>query len=492
MNTNPVFQKKIKNRPQQYILLTGSTGLVGRYLLRDLFIEGRQIAVIARPAKRLTVEQRIETIMQMWEEQLGNALPRPVVFEGEVSEPGLGLKDEDLNWIKSNCSELIHNAAVLQFYGTGFESEPWRTNLAGTENVLKLAKQCDIRNLHYVSTAYVCGERIEEVSESDLECGQEFRNDYERSKFEAEKLVRAADCFDQKTIYRPAVIVGDSRTGYTSTYHGLYLYLRLLATLVPQQKKDENGVLLTPIQLPMSGDEPRNLVPVDWVSAVITHGVQTPAAQNRTFHLVPEECSTARDVIDACYEYFNSYGVEYCGANFDRGATNEFAQMFFDNARVYESYETSDPKFNNENVKKFMGHLPCPAIDKKAIIRFMKFGEADNWGKRKMPQPEVGRWFSNELDSVIAGARQISVDDFLISGERSLSIGLDIHGPGGGQWKLTASNESCEISQGLPVTEHHLVKMNDVDVSQLVNGNGNCTASAWARKFQSVLASKKS
>jgi len=195
----------------------------------------------------------------------------------------------------------------------GRKQEPWRTNLGGTENVLEFAAATSIAHLHYVSTAYVCGVRDTVVMESELDVDQTFRNDYESSKFDAEKLVAAAEHFETKTIYRPAVIVGDSQTGFTSTYHGMFLYLRLLSTLIPLQQKDENGIYQTPIKLPMNGDEPRNLVPVDWVSSVICHLVKTKSAHGRTFHLVPDECSTTRMFVDACCEYFNSGGVEYMG-----------------------------------------------------------------------------------------------------------------------------------------------------------------------------------
>ena len=164
-----------------------------------------------------------------------------------------------------------------------------------------------------MSTAYVCGNQDQPVAESQLDAGQTFRNNYEQSKFEAEQLVRAAEGFQSKTVYRPAVIVGDSQTGYTSTYHGLFLYLRLMAMLVPTQQRDENGIIKTPIKLPYNGDEPRNLVPIDWVSRAISHLVCTPEAHGRTYHLTPDECTCPKEVIEACYEYFHSDGVEFCG-----------------------------------------------------------------------------------------------------------------------------------------------------------------------------------
>ena len=149
----------------------------------------------------------------------------PIILEGDVCKSDLGLGPEDVLWIRNHCDRIIHSAAVLQFEGSDMDEEPWRTNLGGTQNVLHLSRLTGISHFHYVSTAYVCGQRDSLVYEHELETGQEFRNDYERSKFECEKLVEAATHFATTTIYRPAVIVGDSQTGFTSTYHGLFLYL---------------------------------------------------------------------------------------------------------------------------------------------------------------------------------------------------------------------------------------------------------------------------
>ena len=124
----------------------------------------------------------------------------------------------------------------MKFHGASKQEEPWLTNCGGTENVLAFSKLSGVRHFHYVSTAYVCGERDDVVFENQLDENQKFRNDYERSKFESETMVHAADCFETTTVYRPGVIVGDSETGYTSMYHGLFLYLRLIAMLVPGTK----------------------------------------------------------------------------------------------------------------------------------------------------------------------------------------------------------------------------------------------------------------
>jgi thioester reductase-like protein len=381
------YLKPSKSGPREYFLVTGVTGLLGNYLLKDLLLRGKKLAVLARGNKYASAEQRIEEVMRRWESHLKRSLPRPVVLTGDVCEANFGLSDQELNWALTHCDQILHSAAVLQFNGYGINEEPWRTNFGGTRNALKLAEDCGIEHFQYVSTAYVCGKRAGRVLESELDCGQQFRNEYEKSKFESEKLIRQAGHLKTVTVYRPAVIVGDSQTGFTTTFHGLFLYLRLIATLVPTQKRNQQGIIETPIRLPMDGDEPRNLVPVDWVSQVIASLVDQPGAEGQTFHLSPDHCLTARHVIEYCYEYFNSCGVEFAGPQADRVPNSDFAARFFENSTIYQSYETSDPQFDTTNLKKFAGQIACPRIDKEMIHRFIEFGQANRWGKLRPKLP---------------------------------------------------------------------------------------------------------
>ncbi|MEZ6104696.1 MAG: SDR family oxidoreductase [Pirellulaceae bacterium] len=282
----------------RYTLLTGATGLVGHYLMRDLLLAGERLAVAVRDSKQAKGFERIDDILKFWEDELLDAIASASGSDGCITAKHCGLSSQELAWLRANCGRVLHNAAVLTFEGPDRSREPWVTNVGGTQNILNLCREVGITDLHYVSTAYVCGEQSGVVMESQLDVGQDFRNDYERSKFEAEKLVRDCAWIEPPTIYRPAVISGDSRTGYTSSYHGLYLYLRLMATLVPRQPVDEDGYRHTPIRLPMSGSEPRNVVPVEWVSAVMCRLLNREDARGKTFHLAPELGITARRVVE--------------------------------------------------------------------------------------------------------------------------------------------------------------------------------------------------
>ena len=369
---------------ENYALLTGATGLVGQYLMRDLLASGTHLAVLVRPKKNDPPEVRVERILQHWESELGHSLPRPVVLSGDVAEPNLGFSDTACQWIERHCDRMIHKAAILKFHSPGNRvSEPWRTNFHGTAHALDLAKRCHIQSLHYVSTAYVCGNRNDRILETDFDDSHGFRNEYERTKFEAEKLVRAADHIDSLTVYRPVVLSGDSQTGFTSTYHGLYVYLRLFSMFVPEQSRDEHGRILTPVKVPLQGDEPRNVVPVDWVSNVFCELFGNPEAHGRTYHMAPDRCLTPSEVIEACYDYFNSHGVEFCGDDIpDDHRHPEFAERIFDNIAIYQQYESNDPQFDTANLKRF-ANIACPPIDATTIHRYLDFGNADNWGKRR-------------------------------------------------------------------------------------------------------------
>jgi thioester reductase-like protein len=368
-----------------HLLLTGSTGLLGRYLVRDLLTRGVKLALLVRGSKKETAQERIEAILQFWERQSGKRLARPVLIEGDIRKPLLGIENANVEWVRENCHAVMHSAASLKFLADG-SGEPGLTNIDGTRNMLSLCEAASVRQLHYVSTAYVCGLRQGTIFEHELDCGQVFRNDYEASKLQAETMVRSAKYLDQLTVYRPAVIAGDSQTGYTNTYHGIYLYLRLMALLVPRQPMGLNGMRQTKLRLPMTGNERRNVVPVDWVSRVMAELVLNPAAHGHTFHLAPDECLTPKQIIDAGYSYFNSTGIEYVGyQEIDPATYNAFEAEMLPGFAMYNNYESTDAKLDCTNLKRFASEIPCPKIDETMLHTYIRYGEEDRWGKRKTP-----------------------------------------------------------------------------------------------------------
>jgi thioester reductase-like protein len=425
-----------------YHLLTGATGLLGRYLLRNMLLDDLPVAVVIRPSRRAKVQQRVEEVMGHWDQQAGRALPRPVVLEGDISEPGLGLDARSTAWVAANCSHVLHNAASLTFQSEGPEGEPWLSNVAGTRNVLGLCRTTGIRQFHHVSTAYVCGLRTGRVLESELDVGQQFGNDYEQTKVQAEKMVREADFLDRYTIFRPSIIVGDSQTGYTTTFHGFYTPLQLAHAAAKQgittAEESANSDLLSWVK--MTGNDRKNLVPVDWVAAVTSFVVAHDEHHGRTYHLTapnPTPVRVMREVIERCMQEFAE--PQAPKAIKDPKAHAEMLGMFMagfvEQMKVYQAYWRDDPKFDVTNTMSAVPHLPCPVVDRELLMRTAAYAIRANfgWPRPEPAQPEfdVHRF----LEPLVQAGQRVSRSE----GTEG-ALGLQVNGPGGGQWNLVVRN----------------------------------------------------
>ncbi|MEZ6096411.1 MAG: SDR family oxidoreductase [Pirellulaceae bacterium] len=421
---------------QGYVLLTGATGLLGQYLLNDLLTAGWRVAVVVRSSRRLNALERVEAIIQRWESERGELMSRPVVLEGDVSKNQLGLNAEDIRWCEDNVTSVIHNAAVVQFEAHDRTQEPWTTNCNGTQFAIDFAKEIGVEDFHYVSTAYVSGRREGVILEGEFDCGQAFRNAYEESKFQAEQLVRQQ--VPGATIYRPSIIAGDSQTGFTASYHGLMWYLRFLDVLVPQQPKDASGRFHTAINLPVQGSEPHNIVTVDFVSTAIASLFARRDARGKTFHLATEHPTTYRQIIEYCYDIFNSAGVTY-GSEKPSQQPSGFAETFFEQSKVYHDYAVCNATFDLSNLKSFLPGLSSPKIDETMVRQFMEFGRADKWGKRREQKPEVPAETVDHLRQFISR---------LMLNENQI-LGVDVCGPGGGQWTARNQNGHIQLTRGI-------------------------------------------
>ena len=414
-----------------YHLLTGATGLLGSYLLRDFLVAGLRVAVLVRSNKLETARQRIEAIMTRWDKLEGRTLPRPVILEGDLSNDRFGLGGQQLRWVSDHCFSIVQNAASVTYYGSHPDEEPWRTNVGGTRNALEFCRRTGIRQYHHVSTAYVCGKRDGLVYEGELDEGQELNTDYERSKLEGEKLIRAASHIDTPTIYRAAIIIGDSRTGHTSTFHGFYVPLKLVHTMFKHIMLDDFQV--SPLQeaIKIEGSERKNLVPVDWISNVMTHVITRPELHAQTYHLAPENPVTVNVMRDSMVQGFLLFSDLSASADNGNGTwsfdQDEFVRYFRDQMSIYESYWKDDPEFDLTNTKRAAPHLPCPDVNGEMLIRLCKYAIGSNFG---WPRPTP---IQIECDVQRHLERLFSTPHFPPA---LPAVGLQVNGPGGGQWEI--------------------------------------------------------
>jgi thioester reductase-like protein len=419
---------------RQAVLLTGATGMLGQYLLRDLLLADRAVAVLGRPSPQGSAEERLAEIVALWSQSLGRTLPTPVVLAGDLATDALALTAADRRWLGQHCRAVIHSAANLSFRETT-SGEPWRTNVAGTESLLALCRDAGVREWHQVSTAFVCGRRAGFIAEEDDDPIPSFHNAYEESKFQAERLIRRTPGI-RATIYRPSVIVGDSRTGHTSSFNGLYRFLELAIRLASRSLADgEPG-----FRLPLNGDEMWNLVPADWVSRAIVGLLARSPWHGRTFHLVSPAPVSTRFIRDVGAEILDLPGVGFRRPARE-GSVGRLEQLFADGIREYWPYLGGNPTFSCENTRAALPDLPPPIIDRAMLERLIRFAVANRWGR--------GRRQASELDARDPNAhppagcaeyieqvfpRQARQSNLAREAGLDLVIGLDIQGPGGGQW----------------------------------------------------------
>ena len=374
-----------------YYLLTGASGLLGSYVLRDCFLAGHHMAVLVRPTETQSARERVDVSLANWEERTGQVLPRPVVLEGDLCRPDAGLTASDLHWVANHCRAVIHGAASLIFFGPDRQKEPWLTNVEGTRRVLDLCGRCGIREFHHVSTAYVCGLREGPILETEIDLGQQMGNDYERSKLEAEKLVRSAALLQPPTIYRPSIIVGDSQTGYTSAFHGFYAMVKLAHTLASQIVHRSTTAEMVFQAFNLKGHEQKDYVPVDWVSAVITHLLGRPEHHGKTYHLTAAEPTPVALWSRAIQDAVRRYSRMADPSDSSRRDARWFEEMFLGQAEIYRSYWRDDPRFDRTHTATAAPHLPCPVVDYDMLLQMAEYAIRTNFGRRpQAPRPRDG------------------------------------------------------------------------------------------------------
>jgi thioester reductase-like protein len=260
------------------LFFTGYPGFLGSELLPRLLrrdSEARAVCIVQPKFAALATERMLASPFAS----------RIRLVEGDITQPRLGLREP-----VRDVAEVYHLAAVYDLMVP--RALGLRVNVEGTRNVLDFAAASPaLRRVHYISTCYVSGSYPGLFREDDLEKGQTFNNFYEETKYLAEVEVRRRMRGGlPATIYRPAVVVGDSTTGATQKFDGPYFVIQWLL------RQPRIAIL------PVAGRPSRyrfNVVPRNFIVDAIEALSARADSLGRTYHLADPEPLTVDETINA-------------------------------------------------------------------------------------------------------------------------------------------------------------------------------------------------
>lgn len=363
----------------QAVLITGATGFVGMELLaRHLERSDRHVIAPVRAADDRAAADRIDGVLrELFGASAGRYGERVEAVAADLTAPGLGLPQRRLEEIAERVDHIIHSAASVSFSLPIDEARA--INVDGTRRLLQLAELArergGLERYCHVSTAYVSGTHAGRFREDELDVGQQFRNTYEQSKFEAEQLVRAHGELPT-TILRPSIVVGDRRSGWTAAFNVLYWPLRAFA----------RGLYSAVPAIPSA---PVDVVSIDYVADAIYDLCMGPGGVGEAYHLTAgAHASSIAELAELASRYFHRPPPRVLApaefASFAETATGvrrsalEESQVLFPYFAIRTVFDDTRARARLEPA----GIRVSPLAD--YLERLLDFATRTRWGKRPL------------------------------------------------------------------------------------------------------------
>jgi thioester reductase-like protein len=344
-------------------------------------LPGQQIACLVRASNQADADRRVAELLDRARPAPlpADARARVTAIPGDLSADRLGLDPARWERLAASAVRVIHCGATVNWALPLDEARA--VNVEGTRRVIELAAAAAragaLERFDYVSTCNVCGRRAGLVPEDDLDDSYGFFNAYEQSKLEAERLVRSSGL--PFATFRLSMVVGDSRTGYASTFKVMYWPLKMLA----------RGMALV---VPAARDGVLDIVPVDYVCDALEHISRDTAARGRTFHLAagPGASSTIGEVLDLACRKFGVRGPLLVPAGFYQAVIRPLAWLLvwgkrrdaMKKARVYLPYFSYRARFDVTRTQAALAGSDArvPAV-RDYFQKLVDYAVDSNWGR---------------------------------------------------------------------------------------------------------------
>ncbi|MGH9741521.1 MAG: SDR family oxidoreductase [Candidatus Acidiferrum sp.] len=370
------------------IFLTGSTGYLGSYVAAGLLTGHRDtLNLLVRAKSDEEARERLWTSLQLhleFPEFYGFLSSRVRIFRGDLTSDRFGLPDDEYRALVDTTDSVIHCAASLNRKS---ERQCLNVNLRGGLEVIQLARRAQNRNglrrYSHVSTVAVAGKRRNEVVTEDdaIDWARPDYDPYARTKKFGEHMIHQLLADVPHTIFRPAIILGDSRHAATSQFDMVQAF----------------DVLVRLPVLPLRSRDKIDIVPANYVSKAIVTVHQKDAPLHGIYHLSSGNGSqTYKELTDALAEaggwrrpaYWPWLGHAFSGTvnwlSGRKGSVAHGASLL----KVFWPYLDWNTVFDNSRVVQELGE--APAKFSTYAFPLLKFCRESKFRYPAKPWPHIG------------------------------------------------------------------------------------------------------
>ncbi len=387
------------NQQRPRILLTGFTGVLGKRFACRLAALGYEVVCPIRAGSEAEAKNRFEMVFHGMRELLPgfdeSLSARIRAIPGDVRQKGLGIAPSLLKQLRGPRTKGIwHLAACLDLTETKSQ-DVYDTNFLGTLNVLEFASAQRIDELHYFSTFGSSGRLHEGIVRGIPGIRPpSFRNTYERTKWEAERQIWQSQVRGeiQATIYRPSIVVGDSRYGRYEQFnvfnHPFDVASRVRARLCEKHNIDpRTGTLHYDLRIPGDENATLNIVPLDFVMDTVMKIYAVPGSKGRVYHIVNPNPPSLRLTMEIFKQNEPWEGLRWEKYRPEDGFQNSFEKFVAKQLGFLAGYLQGEAMYDYSNVQAilaFHGGLPpldnnifLDAISKRGILHGWQEVRAD-------------------------------------------------------------------------------------------------------------------